>query len=1264
MEDTMLELLEDCRQKELYCMHNDIDDLIESALNSKLFSINLKSQRLDKEKQEVKNIVEQRSDDEKIIPTKIDPHYFNAESNLLESFLNRDTFIDYSPKFYYFLEEFSGELAHINPISPGIKEVDFDLEEEIHLVENLLYDNSSSRSPKVLNAEIVDTIFESLSPSPIPVEDSDSQMEQIDLFLVTDDLMPPDIENEDYDSEGDIYFLKELLSNDTLPLPENEIAPDLEASRAHGFVHQTLVATMADTRTMSELLQAPTEGYRDAIVIPAILAKKFELKIASTLKSKNVPHDAIKLMLFPFSLEGAARTWLEKEPPRSIHTWEDLVSKFVNYFFPPSKTTNLKNDITNFQQRIASNRYILQDSLNAAAGGNLLNLTPRDALTIIKNKSKVRTSKNKPIVSKVSTTTSSPSPSPDVTALTEIVKELVLMNKATQQATVKAIEETCVTCGGPHPYYECHATGGNTFDSCAVVGTYNQGGNEYRPQGDPYYQASNQMGPPGFPPLNISNMKKELKNEFKTTMLNQNNKLKNMMSNEPKNMMSSFIQMQSPSGSGSLPSNTVANLRGDLKDITTRSGVAYEGPSIPPTSSSLPKEVEQEPKVTKDKVQTTSLERTAHVQPLVVQVPILKPDVAPKPNPKPSIPYPSRLNDQKLCEKVNNQMLKFLQIFQRLHFDISFAYALFHMLKFASTFKSLLSNKEKLFELATTPLNENCSAELLKKFPKKLRDREKFLIPCDFSKLEECLALADLGASINLMPLSVWKKLSLPKLTPTRMTLELANRSVAYLVGVAEDVFVKRPFLKTARALIDVHGEELTLRFNDEAITFKVGHTSRYSCNYYDESVHQINVIDVAYEEYAQEKLLNEDPSLNLHPMKNEDLKQVDVTMTKPSIEEPPKLELKDLPPHLEYAFLEGTDKLPVIISKELKDKEKAALLKVLKSHKRGIAWKIFDIKGIDPRFCTHKMLMEETQVGSLTSKKDPQDQEKTTFTCPYGTFSYRRMPFGLCNAPGTFQRCMMDIFHYMIEETMEVFMDDFSVFEDSFSSCLSYLDKMLKRCKDTNLVLNWDKCHFMVKEGIVFGHKISESRIEVDRAKVDVIAKLPHLTSVKGIDFMGLFPSSRGNKYILMAVDYLSKWVEAKALPTNDARVVVKILKSLFARFGTPRAIISDCGTHFCNDQFAKVIIKYGVTHRLSTAYHPQTSGQVEVLNRSLKRILERTVGDNLASWSDKLDDALWAFRTAFKTHIGCTPYKVVYGKACHLLIELEHKAYWALKH
>nr|GFB33899.1 reverse transcriptase domain-containing protein [Tanacetum cinerariifolium] len=162
----------------------------------------------------------------------------------------------------------------------------------------------------------------------------------------------------------------------------------------------------------------------------------------------------------------------------------------------------------------------------------------------------------------------------------------------------------------------------------------------------------------------------------------------------------------------------------------------------------------------------------------------------------------------------------------------------------------------------------------------------------------------------------------------------------------------------------------------------------------------------------------------------------------------------------------------------------------------------------------------------------------------------------------------------------------------------------------------------------------------------------------------MGPFPSLKGNKYILVAVDYLSKWVEAKELSTNDARVVVKFLKSLFSRFGTPKAIISDRGTYFCNDQFSRVMLKYEVTHRLSNAYHPQTSGQVEVTNRRLKRILERTVGEIRALWSDKLEDALWAFRIAFTTPVGCKPYRVIYEKACHLPLELKHKAFWALKH
>nr|GEZ66645.1 reverse transcriptase domain-containing protein [Tanacetum cinerariifolium] len=244
-----------------------------------------------------------------------------------------------------------------------------------------------------------------------------------------------------------------------------------------------------------------------------------------------------------------------------------------------------------------------------------------------------------------------------------------------------------------------------------------------------------------------------------------------------------------PSTSGTLLSNTVPNPKGEIKAVTTCSGLAYEGPSIP-TESPLEKVDEQNTEEILDKEHSNSSGSTAQVQPSVVSISILELDV-PRTQSKPTIPYPSRLNDQKLREKATNQMEKFFQIFHDLDFDISFADALLLMQKFASTIKNLLANKDKLFELAKVSLNENCSAMLLEKLPEKLGDLDKFLFPCDFLGMEVCHAVADLGASINLMPLSIWKKHSLPELTPIQMTLELADRSITRPKGVAEDVFVK-----------------------------------------------------------------------------------------------------------------------------------------------------------------------------------------------------------------------------------------------------------------------------------------------------------------------------------------------------------------------------------------------------------------------------------------------------------------------------------------
>nr|GEZ36762.1 reverse transcriptase domain-containing protein [Tanacetum cinerariifolium] len=654
--------------------------------------------------------------------------------------------------------------------------------------------------------------------------------------------------------------------------------------------------------------------------------------------------------------------------------------------------------------------------------------------------------------------------------------------------------------------------------------------------------------------------------------------------------------------------------------------------------------------------------------------------------------------------------------------------------------------------------------------------------------LDNCLALADLGASINLMPLSIWKKLRLPTLNDTKMVLELADRTISKPTGVAENVFVKvgkfyfpanfvildfvadprvplilgRHFLSTAHALIDVYEGVITLRHDDQSLTLKCRDTPSISYNNL-ESLNKVDLIDATCEEYSQvvlgftddvstevsspiyepivlsslqnltrfdasdfslleeadafividdepisssidatyydpegdililEALLNND----LEPLSNQkdffltlhkDLKVVK-PKNQPKEDEPPEVELKELPPHLEK-LNEATrkDHFPLPFRDQMLERL------------AGNEYYCF-LDGFS---------------GYFQIPIDPKDQEKTTFTCPYGTFAYKRMPFGLCNAPGTFQRCMMAIFHDMIEkrwrpcklpcdfiikgmtsqQKKKFFKDARHYFWDDpylFRTCA---DQIIRRCvagKEAIDILN--ACHsgpigdhygasYTAKKVFDSGFYwpcIYKDAFELVKhcdlcqrqGKVSQRDEMPQnfiqiceIFDVWGIDFMGPFPSSKGNRYILIAVDYLSKWVEAKALLTNDARVVVKFLKSLFSRFGTPKAIISDRGTNFCNDQFSRVMAKYGVTHRLSTTYHPQTSGQVEVTNRGLKRILERTVGENRALWSDKLEDALWAFRTAFKTSIGCTPYRLVYGKACHLPLELEHKAYCALKH
>ncbi|GJV14316.1 reverse transcriptase domain-containing protein [Tanacetum coccineum] len=520
-------------------------------------------------------------------------------------------------------------------------------------------------------------------------------------------------------------------------------------------LEETSVVTMADQRTMAELLQAPTEGYGDAIVIPTILAENFELKhgllnlvtskqfygfekedphahirwfnkITSTIKYKDVPNSSIKLMLFPFSIEGAARIWLKKEPPRSILTWEDLVSKFINQFFPPSKTTNLRNEITNFQQKFEETFSEACDRFK-----DLLRACPHhDDWTIIENKSKVCNSRNKPVVTKVSTNTPSSSTSyfPEIAALADVVKAM-LLQKSSPPASVKAV-------------------------------------------------------------------------------------------------------------------------------------------------------VEWEPEVTKDTVQPSTKNIQPHWKSLNSRHANDKPVVALKP--KSFIPYPSRANKQKLREKDDNLASKFIEIFRELHFEAHSRMLFYHM---RERFDSIIDVIGRLL--------------------------------CE-EYAQEVLGFSDSSTSGNPTP------------------------SLDHILSTSYFPFSHDPYEEVTLIL-----EEMKLVLANDLFHPPV------------ELMMGLTLIRKAHSSDSK-KLLNmisSSPPLN-RPPKEANFEEIKTI--KSSIDDPSELELKDLQSHLEYAFLEGTGKLPVIISKELKDEEKAALLKVLKSYKRTIAWKISDIKGIDPRFCTHKILMED----------------------------------------------------------------------------------------------------------------------------------------------------------------------------------------------------------------------------------------------------------------------------------------------------------------